>query len=95
MQIEEILIYDRLRVCSLSWKFSNATISNFCIIHSQICKFLEKVASFLIFFIVVPVLNKNLVKKLLGFRMREFVDIVTNVKKQTGEISNLHGCTFK
>ena len=56
--------------------------------------FLEKVVCFFIVFIAVPVLNKNLVTKLLCFKVREFQEIVINVKKQIDKLSNLHDCTF-
>ena len=59
MQLEKVLINDRLRVSKVSWKFRIPTIYNFGVIYSWNLQFSQKVNYFLAVYIVFSVYKKN------------------------------------
>ena len=60
MQIEKVLVNDRLHVSKVSWKFRNTTTYNCAVIYPWNLLFSEKLAYFLTVSIVFSVNKKNL-----------------------------------
>ena len=59
MQIEKALLYDRLRVSKVSWKFSISTMYNFVVIYPLNWLIFYKVDYFLTVSIVFSVCKQN------------------------------------
>ena len=63
MEIEKVLINDRLLVSKVSLQFRIPTVYNFAVIIREICNFLKNAAYFLTVFIVFSVYKQNFTAK--------------------------------